>query len=64
MMSPLRGLLIYWILIPTADAVGYYYIAPPGLWLVAKMGGAGSSSASHLIAETEKGMERASANLL
>ncbi|MDT4895991.1 MAG: hypothetical protein QOH25_1068 [Acidobacteriota bacterium] len=30
-MSPLRGLTIYSILIPTADAVGYCYVAPPGL---------------------------------
>ncbi|MDT4898324.1 MAG: hypothetical protein QOH25_3401 [Acidobacteriota bacterium] len=30
-MSPLRGLTIYSILVPTADAVGYWYSAPPGL---------------------------------
>ncbi len=31
MMSPLRGSLVYTMTVLTADAVGYCYIAPPGL---------------------------------
>jgi hypothetical protein len=30
-MPPLQGLNIFWHVVPTACAVGYYHIAPPGL---------------------------------
>jgi hypothetical protein len=31
MMSPLRGLPIYSMFVPTSDDVGYCYVAPSGL---------------------------------
>jgi hypothetical protein len=30
-MPPLRGFILVMGVVPTADAVGYYHVAPPGL---------------------------------